>query len=112
MYVLSQPNYVLTLLAITCLFVTVTAVQFWMTDYMVSVLGQSQNTSFKVFSFVAAVGPISGVICGGILFDKCGGYNSYKSLHVLQLAGLGAWTTGVIAASMNSLAPFVIFMFF
>lgn len=111
-YVLSQANFVLTLLAITCLFVTVTAVQFWMTDYMVSVLGQSQNNSFKTFSFVAAVGPISGVICGGILFDRCGGYNSYKSLHVLQLAGLGAWTTGVLAASMSNFYAFVVFMFF
>ena len=35
MYVLGSPNCVLSMFAITCLFITVTAIQFWMTDYMV-----------------------------------------------------------------------------
>jgi hypothetical protein len=54
-----------------------------MTDYMVSVLGAKQKTAFKIFAIVAAVAPITGVICGGIFFDKFGGYNSFLSLHLL-----------------------------
>lgn len=38
-YVLRSTDYLLLLLGITCLFITVTAVQFWMTDYMVTVHG-------------------------------------------------------------------------
>jgi len=82
-YVLTQPDYMLNLASITCLFITVTAIQFWMTDYMVQVLGQSQSTAFKTFASLSLIGPVGGVITGGALFSRIGGYNSYKALHVV-----------------------------
>jgi MFS family permease len=100
----------LNLLAITCLFITVTAIQFWMTDYMIQVHEVSQNTAFKSFAVVSLLAPVSGVICGGYIFDRCGGYNSYKALHVLQFVGLGAWTTGFMAAAANTYPGFVFFI--
>ena len=78
---------------------------------MVSVLGISQRKAFKIFAVVAAVAPITGVLFGGIIFDRCGGYNSYKSLHVLQIVGVLAFTTGFGGAFANSSFPFAFMLF-
>ena len=98
------------LLGITCLFITVTAIQFWMTDYMIQVHDIDQNTAFKIFAAVALLVPAGGVLSGGIIFDRYGGYNSYKSLHVLQLVGFAACFTGMIAGLSQSFIGFCIFM--
>lgn len=82
-----------------------------MTDYMVAVLGVSQSKAFKTFAIVSLVAPVGGVIAGGIIFDKCGGYNSYKALHVLQCLGLAASLNGIICSRMTSYHGFVPFMF-
>jgi hypothetical protein len=80
-----------------------------MTDYMVQVLQVPQNKAFKIFAFVSLCGPISGVISGGRIFDKLGGYNSYRALHVIQAVGLCASVTGIIAACFNSVAVLAVF---
>lgn len=98
------------LLAITCLFITVTGIQFWMTDYQVQVHQVSQSSAFKGFAIISLICPVSGVICGGIIFDRSGGYNSYKALHILQLVGLGAWTTGVACSATTSYPVFLVFI--
>lgn len=95
------------MLGITCLFMTVTAIQFWMTDYMVQVLGISQNKAFKTFAAASLIAPISGVVCGGILFSKLGGYNSYNALHAVPaLATLGL-TSGIIGSSTSNFYVFI-----
>ena len=111
-YVLTQPNYLLYNASITCLFITVTAIQFWMTDYMVQVLGLSQGKAFKTFASVSLIGPLGGIVTGGALFSRLGGYNSYKALHVVQIVGINAMVWGWFCAVSKSYPAFVVFIFF
>lgn len=106
-YVLTNPDYVLNMLSITCLFLTVTAIQFWMTDYMVQVMDIPQNQAFKVFATASLCAPVSGVICGGILFSKLGGYNSYKSLHAIPMVSTIALICGLIGSATSNFKVFV-----
>jgi MFS transporter, Spinster family, sphingosine-1-phosphate transporter len=78
---------------------------------MVQVLQIPQNKAFKTFAFLSLAAPVSGVISGGVIFDKLGGYNSYKALHVLQLVGFAASITGVVTSLAPSYPLFFAFMF-
>ena len=54
--------------------------------------------------------PLSGVIAGGALFSRVGGYNSYKALHVIQIVGANAAIWGWGCSSSPTFGPFVAFI--
>ena len=70
----------------------------------------SQNTAFKTFASASLIAPVSGVICGGILFSKLGGYNSYKALHAIPLIAVCALICGGIGAYTSSFPVFGVTM--
>lgn len=64
-----------------------------------SVLGVQQSMAFKYFFVVGAIGPISGVLGAGIVFDRVGGYNGPRAIPIIS--GLGF--VAVIAAVSSTL---------
>jgi MFS family permease len=77
-------DFVLLLLSLTCLFVVITGIQFWSTDYFVSVLGVKQSMAYKYFFVVGAIGPITGVLFAGFVFDRFGGYNGPQAIPIIS----------------------------
>ena len=77
LYIFCKPNYLLMMFSITCLFVVSTGINFWITDFFISVLNVPQKQAFRYFALCGAVGPISGLIASGFIFDRIGGFNSY-----------------------------------
>ena len=61
----------------TCLFVVVTGIQFWITDYFIEVLGVERSYAYKLYFVMGAVGPVLGIILCALLFDRIGGYTSH-----------------------------------
>eukprot|EP00347_Sterkiella_histriomuscorum_P017387 403349579 len=55
---------------------------FWITDYFMTVLGQTKQTSFITFTICSLTGPVLGVIVGGYIFSIIGGYNSPKAYPI------------------------------
>jgi sugar phosphate permease len=63
---------------ISGLFFVVTGLQYWISAYMTTVMGASAEQAAVYFVVMCFTGPICGVIVGGILTQKVGGYNSTK----------------------------------
>lgn len=71
--------------SITFLYFVVTCIQFWFSDYMITVMNLPKEIVFTIFGVVSVTGPVFGVILGGIISSKLGGYNEPKSLYVTAI---------------------------
>lgn len=67
------------LLSLTMVYFVSTGIQFWITDYWVEVLGVEKERATIWFAGLAITGPVIGVIVGGIVFSRIGGYTSPKA---------------------------------
>ena len=54
---------------------------------MISVLGLNQGQAFQLYGVIGGFGPVAGVIVGGFVFDKVGGYNGPNAMPILVLVG-------------------------
>ncbi|EAR86984.1 MFS transporter (macronuclear) [Tetrahymena thermophila SB210] len=92
--------YVAALLTIALLYFVVTGIQFWMSDYFREVLKADEKLVFGTYSFVSLTGPTLGVIFGGIITQKIGGYDH-------QNAKIMCIVFAVISASVACPMPFI-----
>ena len=72
----------------------VTNIQFWMTAYLIEIIGANPLIVVSVFSFTTITAPLSGIIIGGTLSDSYGGYkgkNTYKAIQMCVAFGLIAF---------------------
>lgn len=81
-YLLTQPTFMFLLLALTFIFFISTGTQFWITDYQQSVLNLSKEKAYLHFAIAAITGPVLGVLVGGALFTRLGGYNHPKAMPI------------------------------
>lgn len=77
--------FLLLCVGLTCLYYVITGIQYWISDYMITVLKQDETIVFTTFTFDTITGPVFGVIIGGNVTTKLGGYNAKKAL-ILTLA--------------------------
>jgi hypothetical protein len=79
----------------TALYFTVTGVQFWGTKYLIVSLNAPSEIVNVLFVLIAASGPTTGVIMGGVLVDYYGGYKGSKqrviALEIVSLLGVLAF---------------------
>ncbi|KAL4453133.1 hypothetical protein ABPG74_015364 [Tetrahymena malaccensis] len=92
--------YVASLLTIALLYFVVTGIQFWMSDYFRVVLKADENLVFGTYSFVSLTGPTLGVIFGGIITQKIGGYD-HQSAKIMCII------FAVISAGVACPMPFI-----
>jgi hypothetical protein len=60
------------------LYFVVTGIQYWMSAYMITVMGATADMAALYYVVLTFTGPIVGVIAGGLLTSYVGGYNSTK----------------------------------
>ena len=94
-YILTRFDYMVFMFCMTCLFVVVTGIQFWITDYFIIVMGVERSYAYKLYFFMGAVGPVFGIILCALLFDRIGGYTSQKAIPVCGLFGIGGMIFGL-----------------
>ena len=70
-------------ITLTSMFMIVSAIQFWINDYMENGL-LIENEKFRLYGFaaVAITSPPAGIILGGILSGKVGGYDTEKAIYI------------------------------
>ena len=101
--------YIWLTLTISILYFVVTGIQFWVTDYMVTVLKAEQAIVTVMFSLCAVTGPVAGLIFGGTFIDYIGGYRDSaralcNALGVCVLFGICAVIFSIFAATIKVFA--------
>jgi len=91
--VVSNPLYITTAMALCSIYFIVTGIQFWMTNYLIDILGNDPVLVVVIFSIVSITAPLGGVIVGGTFADAYGGYRGKNTLKALKLCS----AFGVIA---------------
>jgi len=79
--VMKNKNFLKMCLALTVLYFVLTGVQFWFSDYLITVMNVNKGTVFTMFGAVSITGPVLGVVVGGYVTTALGGYNSEKALY-------------------------------
>ena len=106
-YVASEGLVWFAALTLSSLYFVVNGIQTWITDYITSddgPIGAKQNTAVAAFGATAATAPVAGIIVGGILLVKVGGYKGH--LDRVSQTGL---VLGSLATAFSYAAMFVDF---
>ena len=96
--ILSNNLYLLITLAMTSIYFIVTGIQFWITKYLIEILNAEPIVVNIIFSIISITAPLSGVLFGGTISDKYGGYkgkNETKSLQMCSAFGILAFFFGL-----------------
>ncbi|KAJ9440751.1 putative sphingolipid transporter spinster-like protein 2 [Diplonema papillatum] len=108
--VLSDPLVWSATLTVSSLYFVVTGLQIWVAEYAVedeAPLHADPNTVVASFGFTAATAPVIGIITGGVILSKCGGYRGhhFKTASIVFALGIFAavfsWGA-MLATSINT----------
>jgi sugar phosphate permease len=106
----SNKVYVFTMLSICCLLFIVTGIQFWISDYMQTVLGIDPKSVFIAFALVSITAPILGVLAGGYLIQQLGGYTKNSALEACFKISILAALSGAFLPLIDFFPLFIILM--
>jgi hypothetical protein len=82
----SSGVFVCCTLGLSTLYFVVTGVQFWATEFLLKVVGAPYNECLGAFAGTSASAPVLGVVLGGIVVDKIGGYHGVVGARRTSLA--------------------------
>ena len=83
--VLTTPLYISITLGLCSIYFIVTGIQFWMTKYLIEILGGEPILVNTIFSIISVTAPLSGVILGGTFSDKYGGYKGENAIRAIKI---------------------------
>lgn len=109
-YLLGNWDYVVTTLSLTFIYLIVSGLQYWITDYVQKVLLQPKETAFLIYIVGGAVGPIAGVAFSGCIFDPLGGYRGLRSPKIFSVfLGISA-LFGLLVCLTRDIYMFVVLL--
>jgi flagellar biosynthesis GTPase FlhF len=80
---IKSPIFILMNVTLSSMFIIVSAIQFWINDYLeFGLLIEDKNARIICFGFVVATAPAAGIILGGVLAGKVGGYDKEKAIYI------------------------------
>ena len=80
---IKSPIFILMNITLASMFIIVSAVQFWINDYLeYGLLMEDEKKRLYAFAFVVITSPPAGIILGGILSGKVGGYDTEKAIYI------------------------------
>lgn len=94
---LSNPIFIWVSLALCSLYFVVAGIQFWITVYLIEVLGCDPVFVLISFGVTCITGPLVGVLVGSHIADNMGGYKGENLLIALKLCAVFAVMACVFA---------------
>lgn len=88
--VIQNPGFLRMSMSVTILYFVLTIIQFWGSDFLITVMKLEKEMVFGLFGFVSISGPVFGVIFGGYVSSKLGGYNNPKTLYCTAIISIFA----------------------
>ena len=87
---IKSPIFILMNVTLSSMFIIVSAIQFWINDYLeFGLLIEDKNARIICFGFVVATAPAAGIILGGGLAGKVGGYDKEKAIYIPLITSFG-----------------------
>jgi len=80
--VLTNHYFILLCIALSVLYYIISGISYWISDYFLEVYKKDQTTVYITYGIVSITGPVFGIIVGGSITTKLGGYKAKKSLIV------------------------------
>ena len=104
--------YFYTLSGICCLLFIITGIEFWITDYMTTLLHQNADKVYITFAIVCITAPTLGVLIGGYIIGNLGGYTDKRALQTCYHFSVIAGCCGLPLPIVNSFWLFTTLMWF
>jgi MFS family permease len=80
---IKNPIFILMNTTLASTFIIVSAIQFWINDYLeFGLLIEDEKERLYYFAAIVITSPTAGIILGGILSGKVGGYDSEKAIYI------------------------------
>lgn len=95
------------MLAICCLLFIITGIQFWISDYMQVILKMDAKNVFITFAIVCITAPVLGVLVGGYLISRLGGYTDNRALDACFYISILAFFSGISLPFLDHIPVFV-----
>ena len=105
----SSKLFIIYNIALIIIFIIVSALQFWINDYMENVLFISKNSNLTIFLIVMITAPSIGIFTGGLIGDKIGGYQSINALYFVFYCSIFGEIISLIYPFTNNIIFFIIF---
>ena len=81
--IIKSPLFILINVTLCSIYAIVAAIQFWINDYVQYPLGiEEADKRFLLFGSIMVTALPSGMILGGIILSKVGGYESEKAIYI------------------------------
>ena len=107
--IIQNKLFLFTTLSNSVSFFGMAIVQYWGEIYMELVLKMDATLRFIIFSLLCLLGPILGMIFGGIVCSKLGGYNKRKAMiFIILLLIIASFLSSFITLGNNTIV-FIIF---
>ena len=112
--IFSNKIYALSIFSITCLYYSVTGVQYWGGDYMNRVLKiHSPQKRLLYFSIICFTSPTLGVVTAGYTVKKISnGYNNLKVYNISFVCSILTFISAIISVIVSNINLFILFMWF
>lgn len=97
----------LCVMSLATLFFIITVIQFWGSNYLVSVLKMDEQEVYIAFTVTCITSPTFGVIAGGLITSKFGGYESKPAILICFFLSLGSLISALPTPFINSFYLFI-----
>jgi len=108
--ILSEKIFMFCLISICIIYFVSTSISYWTTDYLLTVLNVEQYVANILFVLTCISSPTLGVIIGGIVISKAGGYESKYCLIICSIISVLACSCSFPIAFTNSVFVFGVFL--
>lgn len=105
-----RPVFIFSMLSISSLYFVVTAIQFWTSDYCQFRYKTSPSFAYSGFATICVSAPTAGVIVGGILISRLGGYEHPNTIKICTCMAFIACLCAGPIPFVNSVWVFFVLM--
>ena len=100
--------FLFTTLGNSMAFFALSVIQYWVDQYMDEVMHVRKSTRFISFAILVLLGPILGILIGGIIVSKLGGYCKRSSMVFVIIACVLGSIISIITSFINNYIVFLI----
>lgn len=90
------------MLTLCSLYFIITAIQFWISDYMINYMGMDKNKVFILFVIISTTAPTAGLILGGKVSEMIGGYTGPHAIKYCLINSFIASVFGIPIPYMST----------